>query len=185
MNTTSPSTGLIHRQYTPGRASTLQLHQSLFLPALEGYKTGQLQTVQRLLGEGVDLNAEDSNGQNALHQAAYMGRTEIAEAFVGYMYSDGLDARNVNGQTALHLAAGGCHLSGIEKLLEYSAAMEIKDRKERAALHYAAYYGQLDIVYALLKSGPKSSLRTVMAELLRIVKWQHQYTTASYIQSWE
>src|SRR5262252_541865 len=100
-----PNASMNHRQSSP-------LHY-----AADGYIVGpawdserQVQTIERLLAAGADVNAQDKNGAAALHRAV---RTRCAAA-VRVLLKAGGDPtlRNQPGSTAFHLAVANTGRGG-------------------------------------------------------------------------
>ena len=82
---------------------------------------GNLEEIERLLGQGVDVNATDNFGMTALMYAADLGRTDIA----GLLIDNGADVNAVDnyGRTALMHAIDNGHTE-TAKLLKEKGATE-------------------------------------------------------------
>ena len=76
--------------------------------------SGDLEELDRLVGQGVDVNAGDRTGVTALMRAAYHGQLAMVRALIGY----GADpnAKDRSGLTALLMAEHGGHEEIVEAL---------------------------------------------------------------------
>ncbi|GAU90071.1 hypothetical protein RvY_02543 [Ramazzottius varieornatus] len=61
-----------------------------------------------------------------------------------------LDAEDMFGYTCLQYAAGYGHVATFVGLLQTGADISVRNQKDKTALHYAAKYGQLEIVRTIL-----------------------------------
>ncbi|MBN1271351.1 MAG: ankyrin repeat domain-containing protein [Candidatus Aminicenantes bacterium] len=117
----------------------------------QAYK-GHLAGVELLLQNGADIEAKTSFGHTPLLSSLRWDRIEVTKLLIE-------KGANVNpatelGRTPLIISAveGNAELTRL--LLDSDADISIKDHNyRRTALHFAALYGQLDIVDALLKKG--------------------------------
>jgi len=105
----------------------------------------------RFIKHGDDVNAEDRWQQTPLHSVARTRHPEICE----YLIQRGVDinAKNDDGRTALHLAArnGGLGVVG-ELVKSWGADVNAKTGRECTALHLAAYNGHVDVVRYLIEN---------------------------------
>ena len=95
-------------------------------------ETGDLDTVQRCLQRGVDVDAKGVDNWRALHFAARKGHLAV----VTYLLRQGADADacTKNGWTALHLAAFQAKLSIIDVLLACEANVNPQENQGRTPL---------------------------------------------------
>jgi len=122
--------------------------------ASDGYINGpawdpkrQVQTIERLLAAGAEMNAQDKNGAAPLHRAV---RTRCAAA-VRALLKSGADPalRNKPGSTAFHLAVQNTGRGGsgtdearaaqreiIEEFLRFGVSPAIKDCKGKSVLDW-------------------------------------------------
>jgi hypothetical protein len=136
-------------------ASMNMRHSGPLHYAADGYITGptwdperQVQTIERLLVAGADVNAQDKNGASALHRAV---RTRCAAA-VRFLLQAGGDPTLTNkpGSTAFHLAVQNTGRGGsgadearaaqreiIEEFLRLGVSPGIKDCKGKSVLDWA------------------------------------------------
>jgi ankyrin repeat protein len=113
--------------------------------------------VQRLLDQGVDLNARQADGATALHWAAYHGDAGLARQLI----EAGADvaAANRNGSTPLWLAANQGDAGMIEILLDGGADANEALPLGRRPLMLAARSGSEDAVRVLLDRGADPNAR--------------------------
>ena len=116
--------------------------------------TGVLSTVKLALlqtgADAIDVNAQDEDGNTALHVAAWNSHLAVVEAL---LTSPNIDVNAVSGtlETALHWAAWQGYTSIVEALLAApNIEVNAKDNRGRAALHSATWEGRVSAVEALL-----------------------------------
>jgi hypothetical protein len=103
---------------------------------------------QLLLADGAHVMAKDSEGQTALHWAAYNGREEVVRLLLERSDLD-VNWKDHRKRTALHLAAMAGHEQVVRQLLTRSD-INSKDDSDKTALHYAAIYGHEAVMRWLL-----------------------------------
>lgn len=108
-------------------------------------------TVQRLLKNGVDIEAKNYYGDTALHFAATNGKSDVVQLLL--KSGAQIEATNGSGATALHHAAMNGENDVVQLLLKNGAKIEAMNRSGATALHHAAGNGRHDIVQKLLKKG--------------------------------
>jgi ankyrin repeat protein len=106
---------------------------------------------QLLTAPGVNVNAVDSDGWTALHQAASDGH----EAIISQLLAAGIDvnATDSDGWTALHQAASNGHEAIVSQLVAAGIDVNATDSDGRTALHWAASEGHEAIVSQLVAAG--------------------------------
>lgn len=112
-------------------------------------QNGNDEIVARLLEQGADREARDTDGQTPIHVASWHGR----ESTVLLLLDQGaiLDVKDVHGQAPLHLAALGGHDNVVAMLLGRGADSEAKDVHGQVPLHHAALGGKDSTVQLLLR----------------------------------
>jgi serine/threonine-protein phosphatase 6 regulatory ankyrin repeat subunit A/serine/threonine-protein phosphatase 6 regulatory ankyrin repeat subunit B len=146
-----------------------------FTPFMYACLHGHLDMVQILHGaaEGQGLEARDSEGQTALHDAALGGHKEVA----AFLLSQGADAssRDDEDATPVMLACEEGHLEVVQMLLEATEGqgLEDRDRNGWTALHLAAAAGHKDVVAFLLSKGADATTKGAMQEtpLMKACAW--------------
>ena len=93
---------------------------------------GDLEEVERLIGEGVDVD-ERTNGWPLLVEAASEGHAAVVRALVES--GAAVDAMDNNGWTALHLAAENGNPEVVELLLKHTEDLNAKADKGHTAPH--------------------------------------------------
>ena len=87
---------------------------------------GNLASVQALLAQGLDPNAQDGDGWSPLMWAARRGQEGVVELLLGH--SDiNLEARSQGGTTALFVAAAHGHLRMVQLLPQHGADPAVVD----------------------------------------------------------
>jgi len=103
-----------------------------------------------LIEKGAYVNAENEDGNTALHSAA---RGDSSESVVILCKSGAkLNVKNKNGQTPLHFATQKGNPEMVKTLLSFGADASQQDEKGYTPLHYAAISGYSDIAAALVKN---------------------------------
>lgn len=89
-------------------------------------KGPNLEIIKFILGQNLNVNIKDVNGQNLLHIAALYGRKNIVETLIKEV---GLRVDDVNNNriTPLHIAAQRGHKNTVEILLKNKANAVDKD----------------------------------------------------------
>ncbi|MCJ1455007.1 hypothetical protein MMC28_005361 [Mycoblastus sanguinarius] len=125
-------------------------------------KSNNKRIVQLLLDNGVDVNAQNAQGETALRCVPFHGRKDGDIAVVRLLLENGADieSKSLNGFTALLSAS----LYGKEEivllLLEKGADIESKSPDGVTALIYAAQYGNEETVRLLLEKGADIESKT-------------------------
>ena len=105
--------------------------------------------VQKLLDRGADVNAQDYDGDSALHGAAQNGNIEIMDLLVAK--GANLNLKNKVGGTALMWAAVYGHEEAARRLLERGADPSLKDADGKTARDWAVVNGRKNVVALLQK----------------------------------
>jgi ankyrin repeat protein len=105
--------------------------------------------VQRLLDRGADVNAQDYDGDSALHGAAQNGNIEIIDLLV--VKGANLNLTNKVGGTPLMWAAVYGHEDAARRLLERGADPSLKDADGKTARDWAVVNGRKNLVALLQK----------------------------------
>jgi hypothetical protein len=123
---------------------------------IDAIKAGNIEAVKQYLTAGTDVNAKDSVGWTALHQAAYGGHKEIVELLI----TKGADvnAKNDSGSTPLRAAALNGHKEVVELLIEKGADVNAKNVVGMTPLHYAAQQGHKETAELLIGNGADVSV---------------------------
>jgi ankyrin repeat protein len=115
-------------------------------------KTGDLETVIRLLKDGVDVDATDSKHRaTALMWAAHEGHPEIVKVLIEK--GAAIDARNPTGETALWFSAQKGKIEALKILHENGADSNVIGERGETALDVARKNGHQDIVDYLRQAG--------------------------------
>ena len=111
----------------------------------------ELQTMERLIAEGVSADAKDGKGVPALVLAAIRGHLDALKLLRRHGAKiTGSDPRN--GGTALMAAVAKGKVDCAEALLEWGADKDAASGNGRTALHFAATSGQLECTQLLVRA---------------------------------
>ncbi len=118
---------------------------------------GDLPTVKLLLDAGIDVNAKNSRGTNALIEASWAGKKEV----VSYLLDNKADANSASsGQLiALSAAVGQKQEPVALLLLERGANPNVVDPTGSTPLIEAAWQGNLSLVKVLLAKGANANYK--------------------------
>ena len=108
---------------------------------------GNAELVETLLRSGADPAQRTKDGETAMHRAAAYGHTKVVEILAG---SGIIEARTKLGSTALHKAAYGGHQDVVRRLLQLGANIQASRPDGWTPLHFAAQYGQFDVMNLLV-----------------------------------
>ncbi len=120
-------------------------------------ETGDVSSLEQLLGERVDANVRNSCDWTPLMMAAVNGHAEAAERLLGAGAE--VDAVDQGGYTALLLAVSNNHTAVMEQLLARGAMIDAKEQTQGyTPLIWAAHRGHQQAVELLLERGVDTSL---------------------------
>ena len=97
----------------------------------------------------VDVNAQDSDGDSALHLAAQCEANDYVWRLC-HLRGARVNALNKNHSSALHLACRETRTGAITTLLQHGADLSITDGSGNTVLHIASRFGHADIIKHLL-----------------------------------
>uniref|UniRef100_A0A8C5QP35 Ankyrin repeat domain-containing protein 54 n=1 Tax=Leptobrachium leishanense TaxID=445787 RepID=A0A8C5QP35_9ANUR len=163
----SPSGPVKNHRLHRHRSSPLGRETYALRKIREAANSNDLDTVQRLLDEGVDPCAADDKGRTALHFASCNGNDQI----VSLLLDHGADPnqRDGLGNTPLHLAACTSHVPVITTLLRGGARVDALDRAGRTPLNLAK--SKLNI----LQDGKSQTLESLRLEVRQIIHMLREY----------
>ncbi|EIT77170.1 hypothetical protein AO1008_05004 [Aspergillus oryzae 100-8] len=114
------------------------------------------EVIQLLLEAGADVNLVESDGNNALHLAAYCGTIEIVESLLAH--GAAVDVLGPDDRTVLHVAAAGDNPDVVPSLCRAGVAINALDASGNTALHLAALHGRTALTRLLLEMGADVSV---------------------------
>ena len=94
---------------------------------------GDAETAQRLLREGVDVNARDELQHTALHHAAAAGDLAMSRLLLDA--GADVSVRGVDGDDACHMAASQGHEEVLQLLMDKGASIDVFNRERLTARH--------------------------------------------------
>jgi len=107
-----------------------------FTPLMRAAKLGRRDIVDELLAHGVDLEALNADGCNALWLACYNGDHELIERLIAAGIA--IDNQNGNGATCLMYVASNSKPDLVKLLLAKGANAQLKNFDDFTALDLAA-----------------------------------------------
>uniref|UniRef100_A0A1I8JDM5 ANK_REP_REGION domain-containing protein n=1 Tax=Macrostomum lignano TaxID=282301 RepID=A0A1I8JDM5_9PLAT len=107
----------------------------------------QRAAVRSLVASLVPLDSRTGDGSSPLYLAAERGLSSIPELEPVWT------SATLAGVTPLMKASWNGHVEAVELLLEFQAAVELRDSTGATALYMASEYGHLPIVQRLLRAG--------------------------------
>jgi ankyrin repeat protein len=113
---------------------------------------GKHDDAERIVKDGANVNATDTNGVTPIHIASEKGHTEI----VRFLVNNGADVhcKDTDGDTPLHDAADHGRLEIVRFLVSNGSDINCKDREDgNTPLHLAVTEGHTEIVRFLVKNG--------------------------------
>ena len=105
-------------------------------PLMQAARLGALAVAAELIAAGADLDARNSDGNNALWLACFHGSLEMMDLLIGKGIA--LDNQNDNGATCLMYAASASKTAVVAKLLEAGADAGLQNLDDFTALDMAA-----------------------------------------------
>jgi uncharacterized protein len=130
-------------------------------PVADAAMRGDLETVRTLLRSGADVNETQGDGMTALHWAARIGNTELADILI-YAGADVDAGTRIGSYTPLHIATREGNTRVVEVLLEAgSDASSATTNSGATPLHLAARSGNADIVSQLIEHGADVEARDI------------------------
>lgn len=123
----------------------------------EAAGSGQMRVIESVLKRNGNVgfmivNEKSQDGRRPLHAAALGGHTRVMELLVAFGAYPPLT--DDNGESPLHVAASTGRVDAVEKLIELRADVHQTALHGKAtALHYAARYGHVGVIEALVRAG--------------------------------
>jgi len=115
-------------------------------------RTGDTETVRRLLESGADVEAKDEmHHSSVLMWAAHEGHTDVMNLLI--QNGAEIDARKPTGETALWFAAQKGQLQTMKILVDHGADIELTGRNDRTAVEVARENGHEEIAVFLEDAG--------------------------------
>jgi len=126
-------------------------------PLIWAVRTGNQVGCEVLLSRGADVQAQDRDGNTALHHAALMDRLEL----LGFLLFAGAnpEAADNRGQTSLHLATSAGSYEACRLLLDQGASLDHPDSRGNTPLHIAADQGDFELCEYFLFLGAAVALK--------------------------
>lgn len=126
--------------------------------SLVGYASqGDLAMVKLLFKAGVDVNAKDKHGSNALIEASWAGKQDV----VSYLLEAGADLNSASTTQLMALSAAIAQKHGALALflLDRGANPNIVDPSGSTPLIEAAWHGNQSLVKALIEKGANPNFK--------------------------
>jgi len=110
----------------------------------DAYMNGDIDTINRLLDRGENINALDEEGWSLLYMAAMNDDIDMVQYFIEK--GAFINSKNVQGLTALMVASSVGALDVVSFLIEHGAQIHIKDDSGKTAVMHAAEEGNQEVV---------------------------------------
>jgi TPR repeat protein len=111
---------------------------------------GFLPTLERLISQGVNINAKDEFGKTALHTACREGHLRIVKYLMGKGFKN-VNAKDKLGLTPLHYASYHGHLNVVKYLVEDCKADVNANGTDGTPIDWARYGKQFEVEKYLQK----------------------------------
>ncbi|RNA27483.1 E3 ubiquitin- ligase MIB1 [Brachionus plicatilis] len=126
-------------------------------------QNGHLEVIKLLIGSNVDVEAEDKDGDRAIHHAAFGNEPKVIEILFSMEGKElksslELNSRNKKMQTALHIAVNKAHVEVVKILLNYGAHPSLQDVDGDTPLHDAITKKNDEIIQLLLEANADISV---------------------------
>lgn len=126
-------------------------------------QNGHLEVIKLLIGSNVDVEAEDKDGDRAIHHAAFGNEPKVIEILFSMEGKElksslELNSRNKKMQTALHIAVNKAHVEVVKILLNYGAHPSLQDVDGDTPLHDAITKKNDEIIELLLEANADISV---------------------------
>ena len=133
-----------HIRRIPGRKGRCALHQAVI-------RGTPVEVIDRLIDAGVDVNVTDSDGETALMNAIYWGRTEIAERLIER--GADVNASNISSsKSPIHFVGNLDRPKLLPLLLESGADYTSVNLQGCDLGHYATRFGGVELIQIMSQS---------------------------------
>ncbi|KAM9810754.1 histone-lysine N-methyltransferase EHMT1a [Neosynchiropus ocellatus] len=120
-------------------------------PLMAACESNQVDTVKYLLRAGAAINHKDIMGFSSLHLAAKLGHYEVVQVLLSKA-SKYINCQDDGGWTPITWAIEYKHKEVCKLLLAKGADVNVRDKEQNVALHWAALAGCDDMLLALLEA---------------------------------
>ena len=150
----------------------------LILAAMKGHTV----CVEYLIQNCAQLDLKDKDGLTALHRAAVRGHLEVMKRLVGAGQDVNQRDRGTE-RTPLMCAAVWGHTDCVEYLIQKGAQLDLEEKNNQTALHYAAMGGRLEVMKRLVDAGQDVNQRDELGERtpLMLAAWQGRTDCVEYL----
>ena len=121
---------------------------------MQAARSGNHADLEELIAQKVDINAQNSNGNSALHLAAMKGHNGIVKRLLSAK-DISPNLKNAKGNTALHLAVMKNMAGVVIAHADVSADLDMPNATGHTALELAATKGNDQIVVLLIGAGAR------------------------------
>jgi|GEM_PF-4255434 len=124
---------------------------------LNAVKKNNFNKIEKLLDNGININAQDKSGKSALLIACLRGYTDIAELLL--KKGANINFRDNQGNTALIIASENGNNEIIKLLINNKINIDSKNFNSDNALHKAVLNGHLDTVKILINNNADINIK--------------------------
>jgi len=124
------------------------------LPLTRAVMMGNTEEVKKLLAAGVQIDASDMNGVQAIHRAAQYSNPEVLKVLIAA--GARVDAADKAGTEPIIYAVNGDKSESVKVLLAAGAKVDAWDKNGRQSIHLATYTDHIELAKTLLAAGAKA-----------------------------
>jgi len=147
---------------------------------MDAAQKGDINTVERLLKHGADIQVKDNDGNTACMLAALSGNDAIAQLLMEH--GANINGRNVAGDNVMHMAARLDNPALISQLRNLGANIKEKNARKFTPLSVAVKHKKENSVEALLNAGAEVDVARDSTKTTALLMMVGQYGTVKIVE---